>query len=294
LITSLVLLPFSNKIADLTEKIIGRDPEDEENNEFLKLDDRLLQTPVIALEQCRYLTERMIDHIEENYSICTKLLFNYDEEAFQKLQKNESFIDKCDTALSSYIIRINRSELSDDNKFLISQILNSISDLERIGDYCVNIAYDAQEILQEKISFSEQGTEELNLVIQATGESLKQLFDSFKTLDKTKVVCVEPLAETIDQMQNLMKEYHIQRLQVGECSVESGAVFFELANCFERISAHAANVSLHIIKRIEADRNFDEMHGHTQEVSADSYIMMFKEYEEKYLVPLKNDNPVSA
>ena len=288
LITSLVLLPFSGKMADLTERIIGKDPVDEEEKEFLKLDSRLLQTPVIALEQCRDLMEKMIAHIEENFNIATDLLKEYDEDVFKKLDSNEAFIDRCETALSAYIIRIDRSVLSDDSKFLISQILNSISDLERIGDYCMNIAYDAKEIHQDDITFSSDGMKELDLVIKATKEALMHSSEAFSSLNRSKVIRVEPLSETVEEMQTIMKEHHIQRLQEGICDVKSGAVFFDLAGCFERISAHAANVSLHVIKRIEADRNFDEMHGHTQDISADSYIRLFKEYENKYLLPVKD------
>lgn len=283
LATSLVLLPFSGKMADLTGKIIGTDSGDDADKEFNKLDDRLLQTPVIALEQCRHLIDLMMDRIQENFNVSTGLLLQYDESKYAELDTNEEFIDRCETALSAYIIRIDRSSLSSDYKFMISQILNSISDLERIGDYCMNIAYQAREMTENKISFSEVGKKELRLVIQAAGESLTTLFEAFRTLDRNKALRVEPLAETIDQMQALMKEHHIQRLQDGVCEVESGAVFFDLANSFERLSAHAGNVSLHVIKRIEADRDFDEMHGHASDITADDYLKIFGEYGDKYL-----------
>ena len=87
-----------------------------------------------------------------------------------------------------------------------------------------------------------------------------------------------------------MKDHHIIRLQEGICNAISGAVFFDLGNCFDRIGAHAANVSLHIIKRMEADRAFDEMHGHSNEISGEEYLDIFKEYEENYLRPVMNSS----
>ena len=147
LITSLILLPFSAKIADLTGRIVGEDPEDELEKEFMKLDDRLLQTPVVALDQCHNLMNKMIDRIQENYRLATGLIENYNEEDFATLEKNEAFADRCETALSSYIIRIDRSTLSEDAKFMISEILNSVSDLERICDYCMNIAFEARDMV---------------------------------------------------------------------------------------------------------------------------------------------------
>lgn len=289
LITSLILLPFSGQLAGLTEKIVGTEPVDEAEKEFMKLDDRLLQTPVIALDQCRNLMDQMIERIEENYKLATGLISQYDEAAFALLDKNESFVDRCETVLTSYIIRIDRSVLSKDQKFMISEILNSISDLERIGDYCMNIAYEAKEMDEDQVSFSESGSKEMNLMIKAGEETLSCLFTAFRTRDRLMAIKVEPLSETIEQMKDIMKEHHIIRLQEGVCDAKSGATFFDLANCFDRISAHAGNVSLHVIKRMEANRSFDEMHGHTQDISGEDYIRIFEEYEKIYLLPVRNN-----
>ncbi len=287
LITSLVLLPFSNQMANLTGKIIGKDLEDEEEKEFMKLDDRLLQTPPIALEQCRSLMEQMINRVEDNFGISTDMVFNYDESSFARLDKNEHFADRCETELTSYIIRINRAGLSEDAKFMLSEILNSIGDLERIGDYCMNIAYIAKEMDENKISFSSKGTREMKLMIEATREALSSLFTSFRTRDRLMAIKTEPLSDIIERMKDVMKDHHIQRLEEGICDASSGAAFFDLTNSFERISAHAGNVSLHILKRMEANRSFDEMHGNAQNISGDEYIRIIDEYENSYLLPVK-------
>lgn len=293
LITSLILLPFSNRLADLTGKIIGTEPEDETDKEFMKLDDRLLQTPVVALDQCRQLMSKMLGCIEENYRLSTGLIAHYDENLFPALDKNENFADRCETALTSYIIRIDRSNLSEDSKFMISEILNSIGDLERIGDYCMNIAYLAREMNQENISFTETGMKELETMIAAAGEAISCLVSACLDRDRISAVKVEPLSEVVEQIKEIMKEHHIQRLQEGVCDAKSGALFFDLANCFDRICAHAGNVSLHVIKRMESNRSFDSMHGHTQDVSGDDYMNIFEEYNKKYLTPVRNSSAVA-
>ena len=127
------------------------------------------------------------------------MLDHFSEDSFAVLDKNESFIDRCETALSAYIIRIDRSGLTEDGKFLISEILNSISNLERIGDYCMSIAYDARHVDENHLSFSDLGEKELHLITQATGESLALLSAAFRHSDRKKAICIEPLAETIDE-----------------------------------------------------------------------------------------------
>ena len=287
LITSLVLLPFSKHISDLTGRIVGTDPMDEEEKEFMKLDDRLLQTPAIALEQCRRLMEQMISRVETNFRIATNMIRHYDESSFTQLDKNEHFADRCETELTSYIIRINRAGLSEDAKFMLSEILNSIGDVERIGDYCMNIAYIARDMKYNKINFSLEGMRELDIMMRAAQETISNLFTAFRTRDRLLAIKTEPLSDIIEQMSAVLKEHHILRLQEGICNAHSGAAFFDLTNSFERISAHAGNVSLHIIKRMEANRSFDEMHGNTQNISGDDYNRIIEEYENSYLLPVK-------
>ena len=133
----------------------------------------------------------------------------------------------------------------------------------------------------------------MTLMIEATGEALSNLFNAVRTRDKQAAIRVEPLSEMIEQMKEIMKEHHIQRLEEGVCDAESGAIFFNLANCFDRISAHAGNVSLHVIKRMEANRSFDEMHGHSQDVSGEDYIKIFEEYKAAYLKPVRENLPAA-
>ncbi len=288
LVTSFVLMPFSNYMADLTGRIIGEEPMDEEEKEFLKLDDRLLQTPAIALEQCRILMEQMVDRVETNFRISTNMIRHYDESSFERLDINEHFADRCETELTSYIIRINRAGLSEDAKFMLSEILNSIGDVERIGDYCMNIAYIARDMNHNRINFSQEGMRELDLMMRAAQEILSNLITSFRTRDRLLVIKTEPLSDVIEQMSAVMKDHHILRLQEGICNAHSGAAFFDLTNSFERISAHAGNVALHIIKRMEANRSFDEMHGNTQNITGDDYVRIIEDYENLYLFPVKS------
>ena len=64
----------------------------------------------------------------------------------------------------------------------------------------------------------------------------------------------------------IIKTHHVDRLQAGDCSIEGGVSLFDLINSFERIASHAANVSLHVIKKVGGDKNFDEMHGHANDI----------------------------
>ena len=158
LIMSLLLLPLSNKMAALTGKILrDKDEEPAEDEAFRRLDPLLLSTPGIALSQCRHLMKEMGDRIAVNYSLSLGLLETYDPKVVEKIQENESFIDRCETEITKYALKIDPKRLTPDNRLILSEILNSIGDFERIGDRCVNIAFAAQEKQEKEVTFSAAG-----------------------------------------------------------------------------------------------------------------------------------------
>ena len=286
LLTSLILLPFAKQIAEFSKKIVGEEEEKETDKELAKLDDMLLNTPSIALKQCRSLIKRMGDTIIESYNIATDMIYSYDEAMFPVLEENESFIDKCESVLSPYVMRIDQKRLPLDDRRVVVEILNSISDFERMGDYCMGIAYTAKDKNEKGIHFSPAGHREVETIVEATKYTLENTMRAFKENDSTLAIRIEPLSETIDKLKEIMKSQHVERLQTGECGIEGGIELMELITGFERIASHCSNVALHIIKCVGGDKDFDEMHGHTADASSEEYKALYLYYEAKYVKPV--------
>ncbi len=292
LITSIILLPFSNKISALTGKILRDSDESVEDKEFQRLDGMLLKTPGIALSQCMILMKEMGEKIRANYEMSTGLLDKHDGNVINAMQENEDFIDKCETALTAYIVRIDRKRLTNDNKYMVSEILNSIGDYERIGDYCMNLAYTAIEMHDNKVHFSERGHKELNAIKDATSYIIELAFSAFDD-EKAKVAYrIEPLAEAIEQMEDIIKSHHVERLQEGDCGVTGGVALYDLINSFERIAAHAENISKHVVKRELGDKTFDDMHGHAMDINSEEYVALEQYYYSKFIEPITTPQPV--
>ncbi|MDO5156227.1 MAG: Na/Pi cotransporter family protein [Eubacteriales bacterium] len=285
-LTSMALLPFSQKLADLTGKIIGEDEVSDKDAELATLDDMLLNTPTIALEQCKHVITSMAKAIYTNYKIATDMIYNYDPTKEAELEENESFIDKCESVLSAYIVKVNSKRLSKDDRLVVSEILNSISDLERIGDHCMNIGYVAKDKNDQDIHFSANGHKEVDTIIEAVDTTLKTTFDAFQNDNANAAIRIEPLAETIDKLKEIIKSHHVERLQTGDCGIPGGIALVDLVTSFERIASHCANVSLHIIKRVENKSDFDEMHGHASDSFSEEYKALYHYYESQYLSPI--------
>ena len=292
-LTSIILLPFSQKVCDFTGKLLGDDEISKTDKELATLDEMLLNTPTIALEQCKHVICSMEDAIYENYQIATNLIYNYDPSKQKILDENESFIDKCESALSSYIVKINSKRLSKDDRLVVSEILNSVSDFERMGDHCINIFYVAQDKNAQDIHFSPAGHQEVEMIIKAVDNTMKTTFEAFKHDNAAAAIRIEPLAEIIDKLKEVIKAHHVERLQSGDCGIEGGIALVDLVTSFERISSHCANISLHIVKRVGNDRNFDEMHGHANDSFSEEYKALYHYYESQYIAPVLEESALT-
>ena len=260
-IIAILLLPLANKIADLTGKIIGDDKESKIDKELASLDPMLLDTPNIALTQAQKVMFSMTDSIKENFELGSQLLSEYNEETAGKLLENEMFIDKCESALNEYLLKITSKRLHSSERKLASELLNSVSDLERIGDHCENLLIVGRKISDEKISFSTQGTMEINTLLQATANIIDTTFTAFKNDDLTAVSRIEPLAQSITEVKEIIKDHHVIRLQTGDCDIDGGFALVDILTSLDRIGSHCSNIGLHIAKKLTTD-SFDEMHGH--------------------------------
>ena len=155
-----------------------------------------------------------------------------------------------------------------------------------MGDYCMNIAYVARNKNELDIHFSPAGHKEVETIIGAVEYTIETTVNAFNKDDIYLAVRVEPLSQAIDELKEVIKTHHVERLQDGVCSIEGGVSLVDLVNSFERIASHAANVSLHVIKKVRRDRDFDEMHGHATDMQTEEYKALYHYYESQYIEPI--------
>ena len=129
-----------NQVAKITGKIIKDEEESKIDKELATLDPRLIATPAIAISQARNVMFAMADCIRENFDIARKLISEYNEEEAAKLEENEDFIDKCESSLNNFLLKVtSQNNMSRAERLDVSELLNSLSDMERIGDHCENL-----------------------------------------------------------------------------------------------------------------------------------------------------------
>ena len=265
-ITAFALLPFVDKMERFICRIVKEsEAERNANMEFDRLDERFLEHPAVAVEQSRLTINSMAGAAKENLLRSIKLLNNFTQAEFDKVEQVEDLIDQFEDKLGTYLVKVTALELTVDESERVSRYLHALSDLERIGDHAVNISESAQEKAEKKIVFSDNAEHEISVLTSAVSEILSLALEAFIDDDSAKAYMVEPLEECIDVLCDEMKLRHVDRIQRGECSLSNGFIFNDLLTNFERVADHCSNLAIALI----------ELHAH--EYDAHTYIINLKE-----------------
>lgn len=254
---TLLLLPFNKllvKLASWTikEKAETIDTEESTSEQAVlaTLEDRLLKSPFLAIQQANSATLSMGKLACSNYKNVRKLFDNFDVKLIEKIKTNEDSIDRMEDRLNAYLIKLTECELSDIESRRVTLLLHLVNEFERIGDYAVNILETAESLKKNNVSFSESAMAELNVIASAVEEIINMAIETVSNNDVSVASSIEPLEEVIDYLNETLKSRHIERLKQGKCVVESGISFLDILINLERISDHCSNIAVYIIGNI--------------------------------------------
>lgn len=278
-----LISPFYKQLEKLAVLTI-KDKEDDEEEKTSPLDDRLLQTPAIAVERATDVTGAMAVVSCKALRNAISVFKEYDPKLAEKVRKQENKADNYEDSLSSYLIKITENDVDEQDSKQITKLLHIIGDFERISDHAVNIVESAEEIVDKKIEFSDEAKRELEILRDAVSEILDLTEQSFVENDVAKAKMVEPLEQVIDGLKSKIKKNHIRRLQANECTIEHGFILADILNNFERVSDHCSNIAECVIEIAEKD--ILDTHKYMREIKRDdSYFEeKYKEYKGKYTI----------
>lgn len=280
ILTTIILYPFSNKLVNISNKIVHFDKDEEENTEFL--DDLLLKTPAIAVDEARKKMKEMLVMAFDNFERALKLSDQWDEKIFKKLIKTESKLDYYEDQLSGFNIKIAGEELSDENSRAVSMMLHTITDAERIGDRSLNIAESVKELIDKGIVFSDDARKELNIIAEALREIVYNTKKCFIEGDIESAYMVEPIEEVIDDLVEKSKDNHVARLKNGSCTLELGLILNDILINLERISDHCSNIAADKIEMEGGNLHLHEYKKKIKEQKDDKFAHLYSEYSNKY------------
>ncbi len=284
LLCTAMLLPAAGWLEKLSFKLIP-EPAKQEEEKTTELDERLMATPAIALEQCRIMARNMATEAAIAMQEGISLLGKYDADLAATVKKREKTVDHYEDVLGSYLVKLSTHPLSDADSKESAKLLHVIGDFERISDHAVNLQEAAAELTSKEIAFTGAAQKELAALTGAVNECLGLALKAFADGDLSLAVQVEPLEQVVDAIKEQLRANHIRRMQKGECSIEAGFIWSDLLNDMERVSDHCSNIAGCVI---EMTHDSLDLHDYLHNVrhGSQQYADAYNAYREKYLTVL--------
>ena len=288
LIATPLMIPFSGILVKLSLKTIPITEEELEKDgkEIAILDERFLSNPPFALEQCRQAVNDMATYAEKSLFKAMSLINEYDKKTAEEVAELEEMVDRYEDQLGSYLVKINSAQLAVGESHLLTILLHSISDFERISDHAFNVMQVCQDMNEKKQYFSDKAVAELSVFSDAVREIVRISFDGFRTQNLVLAKEVEPLEEVIDGLHMEVKRRHVRRLRKGKCTVELGFSLSDIGTDYERIADHCSNLALSMLA---ANEDYFDTHEYLEMLKAEkdsNFEHDVEIYENKFRLPL--------
>jgi len=240
---TIIQFPFIGALAFLVTKLI---PGEDEvvKYEPLYLDEQLIkQAPSIALGNAKKELLHLGNYAAKAFDLSYDYIINSNEKVAEKGHKTEEAINTIDEKLTRYLISLSGEALSQKESEVLTNILDSSRDLERIGDHAEALLNLNDYLQRKNVQFSEAALEELAEIYLKTSDFVKDALESVENNDLEKAQALIERHEDINNMERVLRKTHIKRLNNGECSTQAGVNFIDIISHYTRVSDHAMNLA---------------------------------------------------
>lgn len=243
---TLIQLPFIGVLAFIVTKVIRGN---EEVIEFgaKNLDVRLLNNPAVAMGQAAKELDRMGLLSYQALNNATEYFFQGKSKHSDMVMQREEVINDLEKKIAEYLTQISSSTFSNVESNRHTELMQTINDIERVGDHATNIVELGDYKKKHKVVFSEEAFAELQEMYNLTAETFKTSLEALKKNDKQLAESVIVNEEKIDKLERKLRKSHINRLNNGLCSGNAGVAFLDFISNLERIGDHSMNIAQSVL-----------------------------------------------
>ena len=251
IISVLCLLPLNKVIIKIAMKLIPYDKESvEEDERTLKyLDDRMMETPSIALLNTIKETLRMGDKSKESLDASIAAVLGKSEERIDKVMEKEKTINGLQKDILNYLLKLSKTSLDEESMEIVDNLFNTVNDIERVGDHAKNISELAKIAIDSDLKFSAQGREQLEEIYNSVKAAYTYSLEALKNEDINLAYKILEIEDKVDMMEKTCRAGHMYRLNNNLCSIDNGVVFLDIITSLERVSDHAVNIANRVISQ---------------------------------------------
>lgn len=244
--TTILLFPFSDWIIKLAKKLEKADDSKNDESKVL-LDGRMLETPGIALQSVISEIGRMGNIVLRTVDNAKNVMFTKDYQQILDIKEEENVVDGLCKGITDYTIRLSSLSLNEKEHQHVASLLQILSDMERISDYCENISEFAEALKEHKAKFTETGIQELGEMMEVCADSYRYAVEAFTENDKEKAMKVIEKESQADDLEIRLRSEHMKRLADNRCNTDAGIVFLDALVALERISDHSRNIAEEVL-----------------------------------------------
>ena len=243
----LILLPFAKYIVKIVLKIMPITEEESEATTATKyLDERIIQTPSIALGNTVKEVSRMGQKANKALEYSMNSLINKSMTDVEKTEKYEEHVNLLQKEILNYLLKLSKSPLNDEERNKVDLLFNTVNDIERVSDHAENISELSRLAIEKDLQFSDTALEEMNNIYSKAKENFNIALKGLENYDKSIISKVYEIEDEVDALDKLYRKKHIERLNNGKCTIDSGVLFLDLLTNLERISDHSCNIANNI------------------------------------------------
>ena len=266
LVTAIVLVPFTSLLVKLACKIVKDDPVPEDKYpELAALDEKLMISPAVALDQVERSLVAMVKAAQENVDKGLQQIWAYDPKRTEEINACEDRIDAFADRAENFLINLSGHAETDQENLELNVMMQCLPNVERIGDYATNFDEMGKKMFEGGSVFSESARLELETLCDAVNEILRLTVEAMETDSDHTARRIEPLEEVIDDMVLLLKNRHTNRLCRGVCSINAGLVFMDALTHLERVADQCSNLAMLVMGRRNQEI-LKENHRYLQEL----------------------------
>ena len=251
IVSTLILLPFNKIIIKLATRLVPEhESDDDDDAKVIKfIDDRMIETPSIALINVQKETLRMGRKSKESLESAMMGIMDRSDKEIENALKKEKIINQLQKTIHNYLLKLSKAPLNDDSREIIDALFNTVNDIERIGDHAENIAELAQSAIEGDVEFSELGKTELNEMYNKVISTYSYSLEAMQTGNVDLACKVIKMEEQVDIMEKSCRLNHMRRLNNNLCSIDNGIIYLEILTNLERVSDHAVNIAQQVISQ---------------------------------------------
>ena len=246
-ITVCIILPLTDALVNLVVKILPEKPvaidEDVNAPHFHFVDEQMLRTPAIAVNQVKLEIENMAAVAIHNFNLAMDIISTVNFDKMDEFNENEKQLNYLNRNLIPYIVHLNNLPISEEDNRYLATAIRTIGDLERVGDYAVNLTEYAELLQNFKETFSKDLLFEVEQLRETMGSLYQATMKTYMDHDFDALIEVNRYEDQVDDMVARIEKIHLQRLMDGVYPASVGQVYQEFASDTERIADHFLNVA---------------------------------------------------